>query len=107
MKIDFNEILNLLDKYMAMSEKWQDAFDDLNKIISPTSYCPIIEDSYVEAFISGVVCLIPELKAELEYYAWEVRNTDSAITEYKGKKYNAKKRKEFVKYLKIITKKNL
>ena len=104
MKIDFNKLLDRLDFYITKSELWQKGFDDLSNIISPSSYAPIIEDCMIMAFIDGVASRSPELKEDLEYYAYEVPTMKTAMIEYKGKKYDAKKRKEFVKYLGLIVK---
>ena len=106
MKIDFNKLLDRLDFYIVKSELWQKGFEDLSHIISPSSYPPIIEDSMVEAFIEGIAEIIPQLKEDLEYYAYEAPTMKTAIIEYKGKKYDAKKRKEFVKYLELIINKH-
>ena len=104
MKIDFNKLLDQLDIEIAKSNKWQEAFDNLSKVIIPSSYAPIIENGYPQSFIDGVASRSPELKEDLEYYTYEVPTMKTAIIEYKGKKYDAKKRKQFVKYLELIIK---
>ena len=102
MKIDFNKLLDELDHWIAESDKWQDAFDELNKVIAPSCHAPIIEDRYVGAFMDGLTIMHPELKEELEYYIYETPFLKEAKITYKGVNYNAKKRDEFVKYIETI-----
>ncbi len=97
--MDFNKLLDRLDFWISESDKWQKAVDEFCKIIAPASYSPIVEERYVEAFINGVCSLQPELKEDLEYYAYEAKGMEKATILYQEKEYDACKREEFVNYL--------
>ena len=98
-KEQLHHILDRLDFWMAQSKKWQEAVNQLCKTISPSSFSPIVEDSFVQSFIDGVSQNNKELKEDLEYYAYELSTMDSAQGECKGQKYNLKNREEFVEFI--------
>lgn len=92
-------ILGRLDFWTKESEKWQSAMDNFCKTIAPSSYSPIIEDSFSQAFIDGVCLVCPELKEDLEYYAYELPGMDTADGKIKGKTYNLKNKDEYVQFV--------
>ena len=99
MAYNLNAILDRLDYWLAYERKWQETFTALHEVVSPSSYPPIVECNFAEAFIDGVALAIPTLKEELEYYAYEMPKNGAATIIYDEKTYNAKNRKEFVEYL--------
>lgn len=94
-----HNILDRLDYWIKESDKWQKATDDYVKVIAPSSYMPIIEDRYVQAFIDGVCQLKPELKEDLEYYTYDVSRMKKCIGTIRYKVYNLKNKDEYVQFV--------
>jgi hypothetical protein len=105
--LDFNEILDRIDYWLDKEKKWDGAFKQLTDVIAPSSYGLIVETDFAEAFIDGIISVRDWLKEDLSYYAYEMPYMDgSAKILYQGKEYDAKKRDEFVEYLKMLEKDN-
>jgi hypothetical protein len=96
---ELSNILDGLDFWIGIAEGWQKVFNELNEVIAPTSYKPIIVDTYVQAFIDGVCLTEPDLREDLAYYSYELPGMKESIaTDRLGKEYNLKNRKDFIKF---------
>jgi hypothetical protein len=94
-------ILKKLRECQGTHAMLRDALDEYFKIVYPGSYPPIIEHTLEESFINGVCTIFPELRRDLEYFAWEAPSfKEHAICRLEtGEKFDAKKIDEYAQFI--------
>lgn len=100
-KHELKKILNRLDFFIKLDRKIQNAYDSWNKVIASGSHTPIIERGSTDGFIEGV-CSSSQtawLKEHLSYYTYELPGMKQSTGQIKNKKYNLKKRSEYINFV--------
>ena len=98
---NYKKILERLEYWKSFDDKQQKAMDVFCKCFSPDCYPMIINQPFAAVYIEGVSEGNKELEDYLGYYIWEAAGMKgkATITTKEGKKYNAKNKKEFIKFL--------
>lgn len=96
--MNYKKILERLNFWHSIDKKNQKAFDNFIKVFAPDSYEPILENTCVDSYLDA---FDKQIREELSYYIYDAKNMKgkAIITTKEGKKYDAKKDKEFIKYL--------
>lgn len=98
-KEKIKNILDKLDFWMNEDKKLQNALGVWMKAMAPSSYVPIIETSLVQSFLSAISSATPDLKDDLEYYAYELSGMEKSEGLRNGKKYDLKNREEYIDFI--------
>jgi len=102
-KETLNRILNRIDELLLRDDKQQKAMEVFTEAFACDSYAPILEDNPITYYIEGITEFEPDLKDDLEYYAWEIPTMQdpngSIQTDGKIKKYNFNNRAEFIDFV--------
>lgn len=92
-------ILNRLYSRQEISDKHQEAMDNLTETFASNSYNLILEDTPLSAYIDGVGLFNQELKEWLEYIAYEVDEEKDWEVKSGGNKYNFRHKEDRIKFL--------
>jgi len=99
--MNWNEKIKVLEDYKKYHEKTDSLFEELVKHIAPDSYVPIISYKGFETAITLVANGNKNIEDWLYYYFYEapIMMGTASVTTPDGKKYNFKKRTEFIRFL--------
>jgi len=92
--MNYKKILKEIDRCVKIDDNFQNAFNEFFGKISP-DFPPYVEISHTQSFIDGISMINPELKEDLECYAFEMG--ENGFIDHKEIKYY---RKDYDKYLK-------
>lgn len=99
-KSQIKKILQEIRRASGEEEKTNEAYHNLFSIIAPSSYPPIIEQGKTDAYINGVSTLVPEIKDDLEYFAYEAPLIKKATcVDSDGKEYDANNIDEYADFV--------
>ena len=98
--MDYKKLIDKLEELHRSDELIDDKLGAFCNAISSDIYNMFCSQNQAEAFLSAIKIINPEIEDWLSYYLYEAKNMEKAIMETKdGKKYNAKDKKEFIKFL--------